>query len=242
VHRWNSLSEPENLVGDSGSAVGPQTVDVDASVQRRLGRLNDRRAARRGTGAQATAKWVRLLHVWTSMISLLVVLFFAATGITLNHPNWTFGLDGTTTVHTGTLPDGWDAGGTVDFLQVSEFTRDEYEVKGSVGEYSSTSTDGLISYKAPGYAADLVFDIPDGNFTLTIQQQGLLAVMNDIHKGRDTTSSWGWVIDASGAFLVVVAVTGLGIQLFQRKRRRSSLIIAGVATVASLLLIYISLG
>ncbi|MCU1394392.1 MAG: peptidase [Ilumatobacteraceae bacterium] len=232
-------------IEDTNTSVAVDTPpdEVDAATQKRLDRLNDgpRRTAR-GKGTQATAKWVRLLHVWTSMISLLVVLFFAATGITLNHPNWTFGLNGSTTVHTGTLPDGWDANGAVDFLKVSEFVRNQYDVKGAVGDYSATSTDGLISFKAPGYAADLVFKVPSGTFTLTIQQQGLLAVMNDIHKGRDTAGSWGWVIDASGGFLVVVALTGLGIQLFQRKRRRSSLIIAGVATVATLVLIYISLG
>jgi hypothetical protein len=185
---------------------------------------------------------VRLLHVWTSMISLLVVLFFAATGITLNHPNWTFGLDGTTSVHTGTLPAGWYVNGAVDFLKASEYVRNNFDVKGSVDDYSATSTDGLISFKAPGYAADLSFKVPSGAFTLTIQQQGLLAVMNDIHKGRNTAGSWGWVIDASGGFLVVVALTGLGVQLFQRKRRRSSLIIAGTAAIVSLVLIYISLG
>ncbi|MEO6123457.1 MAG: PepSY-associated TM helix domain-containing protein [Ilumatobacteraceae bacterium] len=40
---------------------------------------------------QVTSRWVRWVHVDTSMISLLVVLFFGITGITLNHPDWTFG-------------------------------------------------------------------------------------------------------------------------------------------------------
>ena len=31
---------------------------------------------------------LRWLHIYTSMVSLLVVLFFAATGVTLNHPDW----------------------------------------------------------------------------------------------------------------------------------------------------------
>ena len=55
---------------------------------------------------QATARWVRWVHVYTSMISLLVVLFFGLTGITLNHPDWTFGGSATKDTHTGTLPAG----------------------------------------------------------------------------------------------------------------------------------------
>lgn len=39
-------------------------------------------------------KWSRLLHVYTSMICFVVVLFFAVTGVTLNHPTWVFGSDG----------------------------------------------------------------------------------------------------------------------------------------------------
>ena len=190
---------------------------------------------------QATARWVRWVHVYTSMISLLVVLFFGLTGITLNHPDWTFGGSATKDTHTGTLPAGWYDNGTIDFLNVSEYVRNSYDVKGAVADYTNSATTGSISFKAPGYAADLIFDVPSGAFTLTIVQQGFVAVMNDIHKGRDTDSSWGWVIDVSGGFLVVVAVTGLGIQIFQKKRRRSSLLIAGLATAVTLVLIYIAM-
>ena len=225
-----TIAAPEDMVPDS---------DV---LERVRGLSGTDRPVTSGTRRkQATARWVRWIHVYTSMISLLVVLFFGLTGITLNHPNWTFGASATKDTHTGTLPAGWYDSGTVDFLNVSEYVRNNYDVKGAVADYTSSSTAGSISFKAPGYAADLLFDVPSGAFTLTIEQQGFVAVMNDIHKGRDTDASWGWVIDVSGGFLVVVAVTGLGIQIFQKKRRRSSLIIAGVATVVTLVLIYIAM-
>jgi hypothetical protein len=35
-----------------------------------------------------TAKWTRLLHIYGSMSSLAIVLFFAITGITLNLGSW----------------------------------------------------------------------------------------------------------------------------------------------------------
>ncbi|MCU1365038.1 MAG: peptidase [Ilumatobacteraceae bacterium] len=222
--------------------LAPAPADLDEETTARLNALNDRDRATPGKlRKQATARWVRWIHVYTSMISLLVVLFFGVTGITLNHPNWTFGDGPTTTVHTGTLPAGWERDGTVDFLNVSEYVRNNFDVKGAVGDYSATTTDGLISFKAPGYAADLTFKVPSGVFTLTVQEQGFVAVINDIHKGRDTDSSWAWVIDVSGGFLVVVALSGLGIQIFQKKRRRSALLVGGGATLVTLLLIYIAL-
>ena len=45
---------------------------------------------------------LRWLHIYTSMVSLLVVLFFAATGVTLNHPVWL--ATERTEETTGTLP------------------------------------------------------------------------------------------------------------------------------------------
>ncbi len=228
----------------------PVDVDVDVEVDVEVDdeetavlRSTDTRQAgnRRKRRMGQTARWSRLLHVYTSMISLLVVLFFGLTGVTLNHPTWTFGQSPTKDTYTGTLPTGWYANGNVDFLNISEFVRNHYDVKGEVGDYNASATDGSISFKAPGYAADVVFTVPAGVYTVTIEQQGILAVLNDIHKGRDTDSSWHWVIDLSGGLLVVVAVTGLGIQVFQRKRRRIALIVAGVSTVVTLIMIYIAL-
>ena len=75
---------------------------------------------------------------------------------------------------------------------------------------------------------------------MVIEQQGLLGVLNDLHKGRDTDSSWKWVIDASALFLVLVALTGLGIQLFQKKRRRRALTFAGAFGALSVALLVIA--
>ena len=80
----------------------------------------------------------------------------------------------------------------------------------------------------------------DSTLTTTITQGDLLAVLNDIHKGRDTSSSWGWVIDAAAILLLFITVTGVGIQLFQRKRRRSALVTAGVLSVVTLVLIWVA--
>ena len=41
-------------------------------------------------------KWARILHAYSSMLCLLVVLFFSVTRLTLNHPNWTRAVTRTT--------------------------------------------------------------------------------------------------------------------------------------------------
>ncbi len=182
--------------------------------------------------------WARWLHVYTSMLGLLVVLFFGLTGITLNHPNWVFGDEVDRTTLNGTLPSGMTSVGDTDFLAISEHLRAELNVKGTIAEYGLTGDVGLLSYKAPGYAADLNFSAETGQYTLAVEQQGLVAVMNDLHKGRDTGSAWKWVIDLSGGLLVVVAFTGLTLQFFLRKRRSRALTVAtlgAILTVAAIM-------
>ena len=66
--------------------------------------------------------------------------------------------------------------------------------------------------------------------------------MNDLHKGRDTASSWNWLIDIAGGLLVVVAATGLGIQLFLRKRRTRALLFALGGTVLSIALMVLTVS
>ena len=50
----------------------------------------DRRPFRRRLAIRF-AKLMRWLHIYLSMFGLAAVLFFSATGITLNHPDWFFG-------------------------------------------------------------------------------------------------------------------------------------------------------
>ena len=196
----------------------------------------------RRTRSATAQKWFRWLHVYASMISFLVVLFFGITGITLNHPNWTLGTKADVSTNTGTLPAGFDKNGNVDFLAVSEFIRSTYGVSAAVSEYNADTAQGSIAFNGPGYAASAVFDVHTGAYTLTITQQGFVAVMNDLHKGRDASSSWKWVIDVSGGFLVFVAITGLGIQIFMRKRRVRSLLYAAGGAVLLIVLIYATLN
>jgi len=190
---------------------------------------------------RSTNKWSRILHVYTSMIALLVVLFFGVSGLTLNHPTWTFGDQVDVRTETGTLPSGYlNSSGEVDFLAVSEFVRDTYDVTGRVDSYDVVNGQGSIAYKNPGYAADLFFAVDGGTYELRIEQQGWVGVMNDLHKGRDANSTWKWVIDVSAILLVVISLTGLLMQFFLRKRRRSALISAGAGVAVLLVLIYLA--
>ena len=56
-----------------------------------------------------------------------------------------------------------------------------------------------------------------GAYTLTIDAQGIVAVMNDFYRGQDSGAAW--VIDLSAVFLVLTSVTGLELLIYLKKLR-----------------------
>lgn len=176
------------------------------------------------------------------MVALVIVLFFGITGITLNHPTWTFGDSASDKTTSGTLNvDPILQDGLVNWLPIAESMRSEYGVTGEVKDFGIDNGEGSIVFTNPGYSATLFFDTETAAFELTVHQEGLVAVMNDLHKGRDSGSSWAWVIDISALFLVVISLTGLTMQVFLRKRRRSAFGIAFVGGIVSIGAIWLTL-
>jgi uncharacterized protein len=180
--------------------------------------------------------WSRIIHAYTSMACLALVLFFAVTGLTLNHPDWAFGGKDTVSTVQGTLPADFKTSAGIDWLRVAEFLRSKHSLTGEVGEHTVNGNEGSIAFRGPGYAADGFFRVDTGTYDVTAKSQGLVAVMNDLHKGRDTRRSWNWMIDIIAVFLTVIALTGLVLQLFLKKRRRSTLMSAGAGLFVMLVL------
>lgn len=196
------------------------------------------RAVPRPRSAQARWNvWLRWLHTYTSMISLLVVLFFALTGITLNHPDWVFGSKEVTTEVKGTLPAGWIQGGQVNWLNTAEELRAQQNFKGRASDTRADDQEADISFLGPGYSAQVFIDVKTGQYKAQVLQQGAVAVLNDLHKGRDSGGAWKWLIDLSGVILALVSITGIGILLLLKKTRVQAL---GVMAVASVLVIILA--
>lgn len=195
--------------------------------------IRARRAMRRST--RATQHWARLIHVYASMVCFLVVLFFAVTGVTLNHPTWSIGGESTRRT-TGTLPSDWKHGSTIDWLRVDEYLRAEHSLRGTVNGHNENIVQASIEWKGPGYVADAFINVKTGTYNLSVESAGLLAMMNDLHKGRDTGARWKWLIDVAGVFLAVVSMSGIILQLVLRKRRRAAVVTATVGGLVAVAL------
>lgn len=184
--------------------------------------------------------WARFLHVYISMGTLILVLFFSLTGLTLNHPDLMFGSQIVRKDYSGNLPLNWLTTGQIDWLNIVEYLRSDYAVHGQVSDYRHDEYEGQIRFNAPGYSANVFFNLESGSFSLNTDSQGWVAVLNDLHRGRDTSKTWNWLIDLSAIFLVLVSLTGLALLLVLKKMRPKALVIALGGSMLSIVIMILA--
>ena len=199
------------------------------------------------------AAFIRWLHIYLSMLGLGTILFFSITGITLNHPDWFAGMEASNESRGRMHPDWLQAEShpsmpadrtegapphTVDKLAIVEYLRSAHGIRGALAEFNVDEQECVVSFKGAGYGADAFIERETGDYRITETQHGLIAVFNDLHKGRDTGNIWSWAIDVSAAMLTVSSLSGL-IMLFYIKRRRRLGILTGILGTVILIAIVI---
>lgn len=183
------------------------------------------------------AKYSRWLHIYVSMASFAVVFFFAVTGITLNHPEWFAGAERTTQTK-GHLDPAWTNTGGADVrkAEIVDYLRRTHHLSGALIDARADDQQYAVSFKGPGYSADAFVDRRTGDYDLTESRLGFVAVINDLHKGRDTGGVWKAVIDIAAALLTFISLTGLILLYFLHKHRVAGLILLVIGAIVAWLL------
>lgn len=208
-----------------------------------------RRGDRSRQAARAVAAATRWLHIYLSLFAFATMLLFSLTGLTLNHPDWFTAGTAVTTDLTGTVDpallgaaDEDPDGRLVDREGLAAALAATGAIRGSLADVRADDRECTLTWKGPGYAADAVVERRTGRYTLAVTRHGAVAVLNDLHKGRDTGAVWSLVIDVTALLLTLVALTGFGLIFFIRRRRRTGLITALVGAVIVVLLAVRLLG
>jgi uncharacterized protein len=198
------------------------------------------------------AKLMRWLHIYLSMLGLAMVLFFSATGVTLNHPDWFFGETQRTVQAEGQVDHKWlraaaaaassddapDPEAQVSKLEIVEHLRASHGIRGALVDFKVDDTECVVAFKGPGYSADAFIDRDSGHYTLTQSYHGPIAILNDLHKGRDTGFAWSIFIDVSAVLLIFISLSGLVLLFYLKLRRGPGLVVVAVGTVLVVALFY----
>jgi hypothetical protein len=228
---------PRSNPPQSSFAENPQPNSEQTSQAAAGGRPLRRKLAIR------VAALIRWLHIYLSMFGLAAVLFFSVTGITLNHPDWFFGDTERSVDSEGQMELKWvsraasspDRPVEVDKLEVVEHLRKTHGVRGALTEFRSDDDECVVTFKGPGYSADAFIDRGTGRYRMTQTSNGIVAVMNDLHKGRDTGKAWSIVIDLSAVLMTAISITGLALVFYLKLRRRAGLMVTAIGAIAVVL-------
>jgi hypothetical protein len=186
------------------------------------------------------ARYSRWLHIYVSMTSFVIVFFFAVTGWTLNHPD-RFNREQLRKA-AGSIDAQWTGAAAESAKpQIVEAIRRGAGVHGAVTDFRVDDDSLSVTFKGPGYSADALVDRKTGKYDVTESRLGAIAVLNDLHKGRDAGGVWKAVIDVSAALLTFISLTGLILLYYIHKHRLAGVILlaAGAALAGILYMVWV---
>jgi hypothetical protein len=111
--------------------------------------------------------------------------------------------------------------------------RKRHGIRAALTDFRVDDDQVQISFKGPGYAADGFVDRAKASYEITESRLGFVAVVNDLHKGRDTGAAWATFIDISAVLMTLVSLTGLMLIFFLHKRLRTGLLALAIGTLLS---------
>lgn len=197
--------------------------------------------------------WLKQLHQWhwiSAAVSLVGMLLFSITGITLNHAGQ-IEAEPVVVSRTATLPAellaeltrGPAEGKRPLPARLERFldTAVGADVAGREGEW--TPEEVYVALARPGGDAWLSIDRETGAVEHEKTTRGAVSLLNDLHKGRNTGKAWAWFIDAFAAACVVFTVTGLILLQFHARARPLTwpLVAAGLAAPVILIILFVHL-
>lgn len=198
--------------------------------------------------ATLRAAWLRILTKWhwiSSALSLVGMLFFAATGITLNHADVLESATSQVTRQEAPLPadvmralDGAEESSPEALPPSLEaWLAENWRMAVSPKSIEWSSDEVFVDLKRPGVDASLSVDRRHATIRYEAIDRGWIAWLNELHRGRNAGPVWHVFITVFGIACVIFSVTGLLILQMHARSRWSVWPLTGLGLVIPLLLI-----
>ena len=92
----------------------------------------------------------------------------------------------------------------------------------------------VVSFRNAGYEATATVERASGAYTLEEERRGVMAILDDLHRGKHCGPWWSTLVDVAAVLLTLMSVTGMWLMLYLTKRLRTGMILGfiGGATFA----------
>jgi len=211
-------------------------------------RLAAEKAAKKAHNAKVRRLfWMTQARVWhwiTGAASLVGMLLFAITGITLNHAaqiesqpviiERTAVMPSEILVQLGKAPPEGET--AILPAPVADWIARETgaPVSRRTGEWSESEV--YVGMPKPGGDAWLSIDRETGNVIYENTDRGAISWLNDLHKGRNTGPVWFWFLDIFSIAAILFCITGLVLLWMHAPRRAPTWFIVGAGLIVPALI------
>lgn len=190
--------------------------------------------------------WLKQFRVWhwvSAAVSLVGVLLFAITGLTLNHAA-TITAKPNVTQHSATLPPQLLAllkTPASDVAPLPAAVADHLkpilglDTANRAAEWSDEEV--YVAMPGPGRDSWVSIDRATGEAKSENTDRGWVSYFNDLHKGRNSGSAWFWFIDAFAIACIVFTITGLLLLNMHAKNRPSTWPLVGLSLLIPLTIV-----
>lgn len=191
--------------------------------------------------------WMTQARIWhwiTGAATLVGMLLFAITGITLNHAGQIEGKPIVTEIErvlpAELLAQIGDPPGVGEKAILPKPIADWLEketgapVSRRLGEWSDTEV--YVGMPKPGGDAWLSIDRDTGDVIYENTERGAVSWLNDLHKGRNTGPVWFWFLDIFSVAAILFCITGLVLLWMHAPRRPPTWFIVGAGLLVPALI------
>lgn len=190
--------------------------------------------------------WTRQLYQWhwmSAALSLVGILGFAITGITLNHAAQ-IAAEPRVESHELSLPSALlravqyagDDGSRALPEPLRRWLDDALALRVADRPAHWSKDEIYLALPRAGGDAWLSIDRASGTVLYERTDRGWVAYLNDLHKGRDVGAAWRWFIDVLAGACIVFSVTGVVLLHLHSQRRRSTWPLVGCGLLAPVLI------
>jgi hypothetical protein len=175
----------------------------------------------------------RLWHGYLSAFAFLALIFFAATGLILNHPEWfptkpdPRPTERTVTLTPAELAAAQAAADPSRALAIA--VARQVKLRGAFQSGEILDDEAQIRLEGVTGSTDILVDLKSGKAEVSTARTDLVTTLNELHRGKNAGAVWKAIIDASAVLVLALSLIGYVLFFSLRFRLRTSLILTGAS-------------
>ncbi|MEM1035622.1 MAG: PepSY-associated TM helix domain-containing protein [Pseudomonadota bacterium] len=186
----------------------------------------------------------RMWHGYLSAAAFIMLIFFASSGILLNHPDWLGAGRKDKPLINIQLSES-----ELQSIKQSETPetvltarlRQETRLIGQLKDAEFTEFDGVLRFAGVKGKTDVFLDFETGIAEVEVQAANVTSIIHDLHRGKDAGAFWKAFIDITAGLILLMSIAGLILFFSLRFRLAKSLkIMGGMLGVIALLFVFLT--